>query len=133
MTAGPLAGYRVIELGQGIPAAFAAMQLGDGGADVIKVEPTGGEIGRQMPPFLPNGASAVFVAINRNKRAVSLELEAAPGRRVLARLIAGNEALVHCRITGYGPEGPWADLPGAEIAAQMAAEATTSLGSLKEP
>src|SRR5438552_7832240 len=94
MTTGPLHGYRVVELGQGIPAAFAAMQLGDGGADVVKVEPKEGEIGRGMPPFLPNGDSAVFVAINRNKRAVSLDLEAAEGRRVLARLIAASDVLI---------------------------------------
>ena len=48
-------------------------------------------------------------------------------------LIGSNGTLVHTRISGYGPEGPMADLPGAEIAAQMASEATTSLGSLTEP
>jgi CoA:oxalate CoA-transferase len=157
MSTGPLDGYRVIELGQGIPAPVAAMHLGDGGADVIKVEHRGGDVARGMPPFYAGGDSGVFVAVNRNKRGIELDLTSAAGQDVLRALfrtadvliedvdltrelgldtkglIGSNPALVHTRISGYGPEGPMADLPGAEIAAQMAAEATTSLGSLTEP
>jgi crotonobetainyl-CoA:carnitine CoA-transferase CaiB-like acyl-CoA transferase len=157
MSAGPLQGYRVIELGQGIPAAVAGMHLGDGGCDVIKVEHLAGDVARQMPPFWQNGESAVFVAINRNKRALRLNLESEEGLSVLKDLISGadvlvedvdftrelglatfnfigrNEELVHCRISGYGSDGPMASLPGAEIAAQMASEATLSLGSLNDP
>jgi crotonobetainyl-CoA:carnitine CoA-transferase CaiB-like acyl-CoA transferase len=153
---GPLKGYRVVELAQGIPGAVAAMHLGDGGADVIKVETPQGDIARTLPPFYEHGDSGVFVAVNRNKRSVVLDLATGRGRDVLRALIAGADALiedvdfthelglkigelisgdqlVHCRISGYGPRGPMADLPGAEIAAQMASEATTSLGSLGEP
>jgi crotonobetainyl-CoA:carnitine CoA-transferase CaiB-like acyl-CoA transferase len=153
---GPLEGYRIIELAQGIAGAVAGMHLGDGGADVIKVETPDGDIARTMPPFYAHGDSGVFVAINRNKRSVVLDLESDGGRHALRTLIASADALiedadftrelgievsslitedrlVHCRISGYGPKGPLADLPGAEIAAQMASEATTSLGSLGEP
>jgi crotonobetainyl-CoA:carnitine CoA-transferase CaiB-like acyl-CoA transferase len=153
---GPLEGYRVIELAQGIPGAVAAMHLGDGGADVIKVETPDGDIARTMPPFYDHGDSGVFVAISRNKRSVVLDLASEAGRDRLRALIASADALiedadftrelgldvaslisgdqlVHCCISGYGPKGPLADLPGAEIAAQMASEATTSLGSLGEP
>jgi len=157
VSTGPLEGYKIIELGQGIPSAVAGMHLGDGGADVIKVEHKGGDIARQMPPFWDNGESAVYVGLNRNKRGVHLDLTSEEGRDVLRSLIAGadvlvedadltreigldvdglvgkNDQLVHARITGWGPEGPMADLPGAEIAAQMAAEATLSLGSLTDP
>ena len=153
----PLEGFRILELGQGIPAAVAGMHLGDGGADVIKVETPNGDIARSMPPFWESGDSAVFVAINRNKRSVMLDLSAESGRNTLRDLIdqsdvliedvdftreldldveslvAGNTKLVHCRITGWGPNGPMADLPGGELPAQMAAEATTSLGALGEP
>ncbi len=153
----PLEGFRILELGQGIPAAVAGMHLGDGGADVIKVETPNGDIARSMPPFWESGDSAVFVAINRNKRSVMLDLSAESGRNTLRdlidqsdvliedvdftreldldveSLIAGNTKLVHCRITGWGPNGPMADLPGGELPAQMAAEATTSLGALGEP
>jgi len=154
---GPLEGYRVVELGQGIPSAVAGMHLGDGGADVIKVEHKGGDIARQMPPFWGNGESAVYVGINRNKRSIQLDLTSDEGKDLLRSLIANtdvliqdadltreidldvdpligqNDQLVHARISGWGPEGPMADLPGAEIAAQMAAEATLSLGSLTDP
>ena len=157
MSTGPLEGYKIVELGQGIPSAVAGMHLGDGGADVVKVEHKGGDIARQMPPFWDNGESAVYVGLNRNKRGVQLDLTSNEGRNVLRSLIAGadvlvedvdltreiglnveaivgsNDQLVHARITGWGPEGPMADLPGAEIAAQMAAEATLSLGSLTDP
>jgi crotonobetainyl-CoA:carnitine CoA-transferase CaiB-like acyl-CoA transferase len=153
----PIEGFRIIELGQGIPSAVAAMHLGDGGADVIKVETPDGDVARTMPPFWESGDSAVFVAINRNKRSVKLDLASDAGRDALRALIkqsdvliedvdftrelgldvdalvAGESRLVHCRITGWGPNGPMADLPGGELPAQMAAEATTSLGALGEP
>ncbi|MFN0145358.1 MAG: CaiB/BaiF CoA transferase family protein [Dehalococcoidia bacterium] len=154
---GPLQGYRVVELGQGIPAAVAGMHLGDGGADVIKVETGAGDIARGMPPFFPTGESGTFVALNRNKRALRIDLGSEAGRGILGQLIAGADALiedadftrelgldvpglaaghgrlVHCRISGWGAKGPLADLPGGELPAQLAAEATTSLGSLSDP
>jgi crotonobetainyl-CoA:carnitine CoA-transferase CaiB-like acyl-CoA transferase len=154
---GPLEGLRVVELGQGIPAAVAAMHLGDGGADVVKVETGDGDVARGMPPSWQSGESAVFVAVSRNKRSLRLDLATDSGRAVLYRLVAASDALVedtdftrelgldlsglledlpglvHCRISGWGGNGPWADLPGAEIAAQMASEATTSLGVAGEP
>jgi CoA:oxalate CoA-transferase len=154
---GPLEGFRIVELGQGIPAAVAGMHLGDGGADVIKVETGAGDIARSMPPFFPSGQSGAFAALNRNKRSLSLDLQAETGRQVLEKLIAASDALiedvdftrelgldvsalaanharlVHCRVSGWGAAGPLAHLPGGELPAQMAAEATTSLGSLGEP
>ena len=154
---GPLEGFRIIELGQGIPAAVAGMHLGDGGADVIKVETGQGDIARALPPYFPTGESGAFVALNRNKRSIKIDLCSAAGRQVLEKLIAGSDALiedvdytrelgldvsglvadydrlVHCRISGWGGQGPMADLPGGELPAQMAAEATTSLGSLGDP
>ena len=152
---GPISAYRVIELAQGIPGAVAAMHLGDGGADVIKVETSDGDYARGMPPFYRHGDSAGFVAVNRNKRSVVLDLASEHGREALRALIASadvliedadftrelsldvaslisGDQLVHVRISGYGPLGPLADLPGAEITAQLASEATLSLGSLGE-
>ena len=157
MTKGPLDGYRVIELGQGVPSPFATLQLGDGGADVIKVENKSGDVAREMPPFWVNGKSAVFVSINRNKRSLAIDLTSAEGREVLASLISTADVLVedvdltreigldvfplaqkqpqlvHCRISGYGPKGPLSELPGSELTAQLASEAVLSLGSLRDP
>jgi formyl-CoA transferase len=153
---GPIEGYRVIELAQGIPGAVAGMHLGDGGADVIKVETPQGDYARGMPPFYDHGDSGVFVAINRNKRSVVIDLASDRGLEALRALIASadvlmedadftrelgidtsslisGDQLVHCRISGFGPNGPLSDLPGSEITAQLASEATLSLGSLDEP
>jgi crotonobetainyl-CoA:carnitine CoA-transferase CaiB-like acyl-CoA transferase len=157
---GPIEGYRVIELAQGISGAVAGMHLGDGGADVIKVETPQGDYVRGMPPFYDyngkQGDSGVFVAINRNKRSVVLDLATPQGKQALQALIAGadvliedadftrelgldvsslisGDQLVHCRISGFGPKGPLSELPGSEITAQMASEATLSLGALGEP
>ena len=156
MSTGPIEGFRVIELSQGIPGALCGMHLGDGGADVIKVEHKGGDVARGMPPFYPTGESSLWVMHNRNKRGVQLDLTSGAGREALARLLdsadvviedadltrelgldlgamlAGNSSIVCTRISGWGPNGPMADLPGGEIAAQMAAEATMSLGTLGE-
>jgi CoA:oxalate CoA-transferase len=157
VSTGPLEGYRVVELGQGIPAAVTGMHLGDGGADVVKVESKDGDIARGLPPFYESGDSGVFVAVNRNKRSVQLDLATPEGREVLQSLIAradvliedadftreagldvsglasANAQLVHTRITGWGPNGPMSGLAGGELPAQIASEAVLSLGSLTEP
>jgi crotonobetainyl-CoA:carnitine CoA-transferase CaiB-like acyl-CoA transferase len=153
---GPIEGFRVVELAQGIPGALCGMHLGDGGADVIKVEDKAGDIARELPPFYLTGESSLFISHNRNKRGVQLDLRSSEGREALGRLIdsadvliedvdltrelgldvatlvAGNRRLVHARISGWGPKGPLADQPGGEIVAQMASEATLSLGSLTD-
>ena len=153
---GPIEGYRVLELAHGIPGAVAAMHLGDGGADVIKVETPEGDYARGMPPFYEHGDSAAFIAVNRNKRSVVLDLASDAGRETLRALIAAadvliedadfarelgidtdslnaGDRLVHCRISGFGPRGPMSELSGSEIGAQLASEATLSLGSLEAP
>src|SRR3954465_887687 len=73
----PLDGIRVLELGNFIAGPFCGMLLGDMGADVVKVEPPrGGDMTRNTPPQL-NGESANFIAINRNKRSIALDLKRA--------------------------------------------------------
>ena len=78
---------RVIELGD-IPASYAARQLADLGADVIKVEPPGGDPNRMLPPFAGNIAHAerslTFIHANTNKRSIALDLENAADREVFA-------------------------------------------------
>ncbi|MEM9195188.1 MAG: CaiB/BaiF CoA-transferase family protein [Myxococcota bacterium] len=136
----PLAGIRVLDLSRLLPGPFATMVLSDLGAQVDKVEdPRGGDYLRRMPPGTE--MSAPFVALNRGKRSVVLDLKSGPGREaflqltesydvlvesfrpgVMARLGLGYEALrarnprlVYCAISGYGQDGPLRDRAGHDL------------------
>src|SRR6266498_3755240 len=143
---GPLAGVRVLDLSRILAGPFATMQLADLGADVIKVEApgTGDETRRWGPPFAADGTAAYFLAINRNKRAITLDL-GHPAAAALARRLALaadvvvdnflpgrlerfgldhdsltgiNPRVVTCTISGYGSDGPAAERPGFDFLIQ---------------
>ena len=90
----PLAGLRVLDYGQYVAGPFATMLLADLGADVVKVEPPGGDQWRRYDPFA-DGESRYFYALNRGKRSVALDLKTEAGRARSRALIAGADALVH--------------------------------------
>ena len=150
---GPLAGYRVVEIAEGVAGPYAAMSLGDAGADVIKIESPAGDRSRGWSPALGE-SSAAWAALNRNKRGIVLdfdnERDLATARRLLQQADAAvvdkyglppqldwaaldAEQLVYCALSGWGPRGPWAERPASELAAQLASEATLSLGRLGDP
>src|SRR5438445_13288247 len=137
----PLHGIRVLDLTRLLPGAFCTMLLADMGADVIKVEePGSGDYMRWTPPLV-DGQSALFNALNRNKRSLILNLKSEAGRElfkemardadvvvegnrpgVMDRLGLGwsvlrelNRRLVMCAITGYGQSGPWAQRAGHDL------------------
>jgi alpha-methylacyl-CoA racemase len=137
----PLTGIRVLDLTRLLPGAFCTMLLADMGADVVKVEdPTGGDFMRWTPPLV-DGQSALFNALNRNKRSLTLNLKSEAGRDLLLRLVedaailvegnrpgvmerlglgwdvlhARNPRLIMCSITGYGQVGPFASRAGHDI------------------
>lgn len=87
MTDGPLAGIRILEVGVMLAGPYATMLLADLGAEVIKIEPPGGEISRQV-------SDSYFASLNRNKRSVRLDLNSDSGRRRLAELAAESHALL---------------------------------------
>src|SRR5919108_1285657 len=95
----PLTGIRVLDLSRVLAGPFATMLLADLGADVVKVEPPGGDESRGWgPPWWGEPAdrrSAYFVAVNRNKRSVVIDLRTDAGRALLHRLAAGADLLVH--------------------------------------
>ena len=140
----PLSGVTVIEIGNFLAAPFAAMQLADLGAQVIKVEsPQGGDAVRAVGPFLA-GISSPFVRINRNKQSVALDLRTAGGLAAARTLIEradvlienlrpgamdqlglsyaelrqGHPRLIYASATGWGRTGPLAPQPGLDIMAQ---------------
>ena len=148
-----LAGLKVVDFSQGLSGALCGMQLGDLGADVVKIEPPQGDWMRQVPPFV-GGESAVFMQLNRNKRGAAVDLKTEAGRelaRCLARdadivveayrpgvmqrlgldfaaLSADNPRLIYCSISGYGTTGPLADQPATEMDIQAMVGATRSIG-----
>ena len=156
--AGPLDGLRVVELAQGMAGPYAGMLLGDGGAQITKVEPLGGDYVRGYGPPFVEGESPQFLEINRNKRSIAVDIERAEGREVMERLLRAadvlvtdhapsraatlrldyaaveriNRRLVHCNITPFGERGPMADQPGAELVVQAMAEYSASLGTVGE-
>ncbi len=137
---GALEGLRVLDLTRLLPGGFCTLLLADMGADVLKVEDTaGGDYIRWMPPFYggedqqrEGTGSAYFLALNRNKRSLRLNLKHERGREVLLRLVEDHDALVesfrpgvmdrlgvgyetlrernprliYCPISGYGQDGP---------------------------
>src|SRR5215212_10301601 len=143
---GALAGVRVLDLTRLLPGGFCTGLLADFGADVLKVEDTGlGDYVRWAPPRYegadPSAASALFLALNRNKRSIRVNLKAHEGREVLLRLVREadvlvegfrpgvmdllgvgyerlreeNPGLVYCAITGYGQDGPYRDRSGHDM------------------
>jgi crotonobetainyl-CoA:carnitine CoA-transferase CaiB-like acyl-CoA transferase len=91
---GVLEGVRVVELSQLIAAPLCGLTLADYGAEVIKVEPAGGEYTRTLEPILPSGESAYFHMLNRGKRSLALDFGAAGARELVARLIDGADVVV---------------------------------------
>jgi crotonobetainyl-CoA:carnitine CoA-transferase CaiB-like acyl-CoA transferase len=159
MSSNSLGGFRVVDLTEGICGPFSSMQLGDAGAEVIKVEPPKGDYARQIGPPFVNGESAVFLSVNRNKKSVVLDYRREEQCGILKKLAAAadvfledlgpgeaerlgfgyselsrqNPRLVYCAISPFGEEGPFRDLPGSELVVQAMAEYTASLGRIGDP
>lgn len=145
---GPLDGLIVVEIAEGVAGPMTGRYLGDGGADVIKVELPGGDRARQWGAVYVDGTSAAFLWLNRNKRSLVVDsFDDEPIDLLLARagvlvvdegladvdaIMARHPHLVVCSISAWGPKGPWARRPGSELTAQLASEATTSLGRIGE-
>jgi formyl-CoA transferase len=142
---GALAGLKVIDLTRVLGGPYCTMILSDHGADVIKVEPPQGDEVRDWGPPFQDGDSSYFIGVNRNKRSLALDLGRPEGRAVLLRLLAGADVLtenfkpggmekwglgyatdlaprfprlIHCRVSGFGGEGPLGGLPGYDAVLQ---------------
>jgi crotonobetainyl-CoA:carnitine CoA-transferase CaiB-like acyl-CoA transferase len=92
---GPLTGVRVVDCTTGVLGPWAAQQLGDLGADVVKIEPPEGDTTRQLGPMRNPDMGAFYLAVNRNKRSIVLDLKQEPARRALLRLAEGADVLLH--------------------------------------
>src|SRR4030095_10656099 len=96
----PLSGVRVLDLTRVLAGPFCSMILGDMGAEVIKIEEPGkGDDTRAWPPFV-EGEATYFMAVNRNKRSVTVNLKAAEGRQLLERLARKSDVMLENFRTG---------------------------------
>jgi len=142
----PLEGVRVLDLSRLLPGGFCSLMLADFGADVVKVEDTGmGDYVRWATPKIEgvedSSAGALFLALNRNKTSIRINLKTDEGRDVLLRLVRDadvllesfrpgvldrlgvgyerlrneNPRLVYCAISGYGQNGPYRDRSGHDM------------------
>src|SRR5438132_12706250 len=92
---GPLTGVRVLDCTTVVLGPWAAQQLGDLGADVIKVEPPEGDTTRQLGPMKHPDMGAFYLAVNRNKRSIVLDLKQEAARHALVRLAEKADVLLH--------------------------------------
>ena len=92
---GPLAGVRIVDLTSIVLGPYGTQMLGDAGADIIKVEPPGGEMTRAIGPHRSPDQSAYYANLNRNKRSLVLDLKRPEARAALLRVIEGADVFVH--------------------------------------
>ena len=138
----PLNGIRVLDLSRLLPGGYASQMLADFGADVVKIEaPRSGDYSRAQPPFGPAGQGLTFLAVNRNKRSVTLNIKSEQGRQLFLRLVEQadvvlesfrpgvmkrlgldyeqlkivNPRLIYCAISGFGQDGPYSQQAGHDL------------------
>ena len=136
---GALAGLKVIDCTRVLGGPYCTQMLGDQGAEIIKIEPPQGDEVRDWGPPFDGEDAAYFIGVNRNKKSIGLDLATDAGRDVLLRLLDGADVLienyktgsmerwglgydavlrtsfprlVHCRISGFGADGPYGGFPG---------------------
>lgn len=152
---GAIAGLRVIDLTRVLGGPYCTQILGDHGAEIIKIEPPAGDETRDWAPVLAETGSAYFNGANRNKRSLGLDLTKPRGREVLMRLLANADVLIenfkpgtldkwgignahlaekfprliHCRISGFGGDGPRGGQPGYDAIVQAMAGMIAANGS----
>lgn len=140
----PLAGIRIIEVGHMLAGPYCGLLLADMGAEVIKIEPPDGDIGRTVSPHYIGPHNAYFASLNRSKKSVVIDLGSAEGRAELESIAAGSHALItnlrpsairklgltydslrSCNprlvcvaLTGYGLDGPYAESPAYDYVIQ---------------
>jgi crotonobetainyl-CoA:carnitine CoA-transferase CaiB-like acyl-CoA transferase len=156
---GPLQGIRILDLTAILFGPYGAQTLGDWGAEIIKVEPLSGDGWRYSGQFRHRGMSGQFMAANRNKRSIALDLKNPAGAEVLRRLIPTvdvlvsnirpaalgrlgfgyedcrklNPRMVYAAATGFGQDGPWAARPAFDEIVQAASGFASAIGTDEEP
>ncbi len=146
--ASALTGKRIIDLSRVLGGPYCTQVLADHGAEVIKIEPPQGDETRDWGPPFHEGDAAYYIGVNRNKRSMGLDLIQPEGRELLLRLLEGADillenykpgtmekwglgyeavlrerfpGLIHCRVSGFGADGPLGGYPGYDAIVQAMA------------
>jgi CoA:oxalate CoA-transferase len=154
----PLKGVKVLELGALVAAPYCSMLLADLGAEVVKIEPPGGDMSREFGPFL-RGESSFFMSVNRGKKSVCLDLKNPLTLEWVLRLVADSDVVLHnfrtgvaeklglgyeeinkvnpraiyCAISGFGPTGSMGDRPGIDLIFQAESGMISITGTPEGP
>jgi len=158
-TSDVLAGIRVLDFGRYIAGPYCAALLGDLGADVIRVERRGGGEDRWVAPVAPDGVGALYLTMNRNKRAMTLDPACPEGREIVKELVATADVVVAnlppevlrslaldldslrrvkpdiilTTVTAFGAGGPWSHKHGFDGVAQLMCGSTYLSGTPEQP
>ena len=156
---GVLTGYRVLDFGRYIAGPYCAALLGDLGADVIRIERRGGGEDRWVAPVGPDGVGAMFLVMNRNKRAMSLDPACPEGREIVKQLVATADVVVAnlppevlrslaldleslrkvkpdiilTTVTAFGAGGPWSHKHGFDGIGQVMSGSAYLTGTPDQP
>lgn len=140
---GPLSSIQVLDLTRAMAGPFCTQLLGDMGADIVKVEPPGGDETRRWGPFW-DGVSCYFLSANRNKKSIVIDLKSEAGQEIVHALVAhsdvlvenfrpgavtrlgvdyetaaeANPQLIYCSLTGFGSDGPRGHQPAYDVLMQ---------------
>ncbi|MGC1462530.1 MAG: CoA transferase [Terracidiphilus sp.] len=140
----PLSGIRVLDLTQFLSGPYCTQILSDLGADVVKVESPEGDLARHIPPHFVGSDSVYFLAVNRGKKSIAVDLRSTEGQRVVCDLVQANDivvenfrpgvlarlgisaealrkkkpSLIWCSISGFGQDGPYRDKPAYDMIVQ---------------
>jgi crotonobetainyl-CoA:carnitine CoA-transferase CaiB-like acyl-CoA transferase len=144
-SAGALAGIKVVDLTRVLGGPYCTMILSDHGAQVIKIEPPQGDEVRDWGPPFHEGDASYFIGVNRNKRAMAVDLRKPEGQKIILKLLEDADVLIenfkpgdmerwglgyhevlskrfprliHCRVSGFGGDGPLGGLPGYDAILQ---------------
>lgn len=154
-----LAGVRVLDFSQVGAGPECAMLLGDMGAEVVKIESPGGDIGRKLGPPWQAGESVVSMSFNRNKRSLALDLKKPAGAGIVLRMAARADVIIEsfrpgvmdklgigyasvsaqtpgivfCSVSAYGQTGPWRDKPGVDGIVQAVSGLMSQVGTPESP
>lgn len=154
----PLKGIKVLDVTQGYAGPYLTFMLAEAGAEVVKIEPNGGDWSKELSPQTSKGMSALYQSFNRNKEIIELDLSSDEGRKEFENQLSNadvlieewapdsdeskrydysileesNPSLIHLSLSAFGHRGPMRNLPGSDLTIQAMCGYLRTLGDVGE-